>query len=180
MIPTGIVVSNRSHGTACQRVDAAGIGHPGAARFLDAVDVWGWITPNTQVCFQATSGSLLFIDTTVLPRTLSTLPVFSSDGMLCANIDRAGQVALVPGPPAPPAASESAQQVTGQSLSDCMVRTEYSLNFRDAPAGQKIGGVPHNAVLTALARTPDWFKVDYHGAQGWIAARYVAPMGLCG
>ncbi len=182
----GIMVSNASPGTACNRVDGSSIGHHAVAAsgFRYAVDLWGWVTPDTKVCFRASSGSIRFIDTTVSPRTVATLPAFSSDGMLCGMIDRAGQVDLVPGPPAPPAASdaasEEAAQVIGKSLSDCMVRAKYSLNFRDAPAGAKIGGVPHNAVLTALARTPGWFKVDYHGAKGWIAAMYVEPMGLCG
>ncbi len=182
----GIMVSNASASTACQNVSGAAIGHPEviAAKPVSVVDVWGWVTPDTKVCFQASSGGIRFIDTTAMPRTVATLPAFSEAGMICGMIDRAGQVALVPGPPAPPepadAAPEEAEQVTGQSLSDCMVRAKYSLNFRDAPAGTKIGGVPHNAVLTALARTPGWFKVDYHGQQGWIAAMYVEPMGLCG
>ncbi len=182
----GIMVSNASPGTACQRVQPSGYGHHDliAAMPVSVVDLWGWVTPDTKVCFKTSSGSIRFIDTTAMPRTVATLPAFSEAGMICGMIDRAGQVALVPGPPAPPAASdaapEPAAQVIGKSLSDCMVRAKYSLNFRDAPAGAKIGGVPHNAVLTALARTPGWFKVDYHGAKGWIAAMYVEPMGLCG
>ncbi len=178
----GIMVSNQSPGTSCQLVQQpSGYGHRDLAAAMPSsvVDLWGWITPSTKICFQATSGSIRFVDTTVLPRTLSTLPVFSEAGMLCSTIDRAGQVALI-ADGSPPPTSVPVGQPAERSLSDCMVRAEYSLNFRDAPAGQKIGGVPHNAVLTALARTTDWFKVDYHGAQGWIAARYVAPMGLCG
>ncbi len=180
-----IQVSNYSPGTNCQRVTGWAIGHPDliAAHPDPVVDVWGWITPQTQVCFPANSGRILFVDTTAMPRTLAPLPAFTSDGMLlCATINRAGQVALI-ADGSPPAFSHNPAPTPAHGakpLSDCMVRTEYSLNFRDAPAGHKIGGVPHNAVLTALARTDDWFKVDYHGAQGWIAARYVAPMGICG
>ena len=74
----------------------------------------------------------------------------------------------------------SATAPMSQSLSNCMVRLKYSLNFRDAPAGEKIGAVPHDATLTALRRTPGWFKVDYHGERGWIAAMYVEPIGTCG
>ncbi len=61
-----------------------------------------------------------------------------------------------------------------------MVRTQYALNFRDAPDGEVIGGIPNNATLTALERTDGWFKMDYHGAKGWISAEYVEPIGTCG
>ena len=54
------------------------------------------------------------------------------------------------------------------------------LNFRAAPGGESIGGLPYDATLTALERTSGWFKVDYHGAQGWISADYVEPQGTCG
>ncbi len=179
----GIMVSNASPGTACQSVSGAAIGHPDllAAHPASVVDVWGRVTPDTKVCFQASSGSIRFIDTTAMPRTVATLPAFSSDGMICGMIDRAGQVALIAdGSNQPRPAARPTPEHGAKPLSDCMVRAKYSLNFRDAPAGAKIGGVPHNAVLTALARTPGWFKVDYHGAKGWIAAMYVEPMGLCG
>ncbi len=182
-----IQVTNRSAGTNCQRVSGWAIGHPDliAAHPDRVVDVWGWITPQTQVCFPAPSGRILFVDTTAMPRTVATLPAFASGDKLCAHIDRAGQVALI-ADGSPPATNQDQPPTNptpehgAKPLSDCMVRAKYSLNLRDAPAGERVGGVQHNAVLTALARTPGWFKVDLHGLQGWIAAMYVEPMGLCG
>ena len=181
-----IVISNASVGTACQLVQPSGYGHHDliAAMPSSVVDIWGWVTPNTQVCFQAASGAIRFVDTTASPRTIATLPAFSQNGMVCATVDGAGQVALVPGPVPPAAAASASQAVSetemGESLSGCMVKLDYSLNMRDAPAGDKIGAAPYDSVLTALRRTPGWFKVDYHGAQGWIAAMYVEPIGACG
>ena len=177
----GVAVYNANPGSACQLVSGASIGHPDVARANPAsvVDVWGWVTPNTQVCFQGSSGSIRFIDTAAMPRTVATLPTFSMNGMICAAINGPGQVALIADGSAP-SASAPASPVTAQSLSGCMVRTKYNLNFRDAPAGEKIGGVPFDATLTALERTVGWFKVDYHGAQGWIAAMFVEPIGTCG
>ena len=188
----GIMVSNRNPGTACSSVSGSGIGHPAviAARPASVVDVWGRVTPDTKVCFKAASGSIRFIDTTVLPRAVSTLPAFISDGMLCANIDRAGQVALIADGSAPVASAPAAPEAA-RRLSDCMVRTTRILNFRDGPGGNRITNfadyrgvrhnlLPQNVVLTALERASGWFKVDYHGTQGWISADYVAPMGLCG
>ena len=72
-----------------------------------------------------------------------------------------------------------------------MVRTKYIVNFRDAPNGSPLrfvdiwgipndGMLPYDVTLTALERTSDWFKVDYHGTQGWISAHYVEPKGNCG
>ncbi len=157
-----------------------GIGHPDlvAANPAAVVDIWGWVTPNTEVCFWASSGSIKYIDTTLLPRTVVDLPAHNQPGgLLCANVDGAGQVALVAGPPAP---SASATPQAYRGLSGCMVLLQYALNLRAAPGGEIIGIIPHNANLTALERTAGWFKVDYHGARGWIAAEYVVPEGDCG
>ena len=175
-----IVVNNASSGTSCQRVQGMGIGHPDlvAANPAAVVDIWGWVTPNTEVCFWASSGSIKYIDTTLLPRTVVDLPVHNQPGgLICAKVDGAGQVALVAGPPAPYA---SATPQAYRGLSGCMVLLQYALNLRSAPGGEIISIIPYNAKLTALEWTAGWFKVDYHGARGWIAAEYVVPEGDCG
>ena len=177
-----IVVSNASSGTSCQLLEGSEIGHADVIAAMPSlvVDLWGWVTSGTQVCFRADSGSIKFIDTTAIPRAVSDLPVFSeAGGLLCATIDGAGQVALVDGPSAP-APQQQAASAQGRSLSGCMVTLQYSLNFRDAPDGEKIGALRSQIKLTALERTDGWFKVDYHGEQGWISAAYVEPEGDCG
>ena len=176
----GIVVSNLSGGASCRLVSGSGIGHADviAANPSLVVDLWGWVTPGTQVCFRADSGAIKFIDTTMLPRTVADLPVFSQPGgLLCATIDGAGQVALVAGPPAPAVPTAT---LDTQLLGDCMVRTQYILNFRASPGGESIDVVPYNVNLTALERSAGWYKVDYHGARGWISADFVEPEGNCG
>ena len=194
-----IVVRNAATGTACQQVEPAGYGHPDlvAAKPASVVDVWGLVPANTQVCFQATSGSLRYVDTGAMPRTFSTLAAFSQGGMVCGSINGPGQVALIadgsaPGGQAPTLAQQRAgQPVAAQSLSGCMVRTRFILNFRESPGGERLhftdpwgariaGWLPANVNLTALARTADWFHVDYHGTRGWISAAYVTPSGSCG
>ena len=68
----------------------------------------------------------------------------------------------------------------GHALSDCMVTTTTRLNFRAAPNGAIAGNaVPASATLTALRRTSGWFKVEFHGAQGWISAAHVSQHGNC-
>ncbi len=179
-LPSHISVSNITHLTQCQQVNAAGIGNAAVLDlgFRDGVDVWGWVLHDTQVCFEGSSGSFRFLDAATAPRAVSELPAFlGENGMICATIDRAGTVALVNGPPVP---APSPTPPVYQSLSGCMVTTTFILNLRAAPAGDVIGAVPYSATLTALERTDSWFKVDYHGAQGWISAAYVSPEGDCG
>lgn len=53
------------------------------------------------------------------------------------------------------------------------------LNLRASPGGRVIGAVRWNASLTALERTPEWFKVDNLGEVGWISADYVRARGAC-
>ena len=64
-------------------------------------------------------------------------------------------------------------------LANCSVTTMHKLNFRDAPAGGKIGLVPQNAAATAIARTQGWFNIKHEGATGWISANYVTTTGDC-
>ena len=181
----GIQVSGISQSTQCQRVDAVGIANPGigAGDYVDAVDVWSWVLPNTQICFEASGGGIKFIDTAIIPRTVHDLEAHSLNGLTCAEINGPGMVVLLPGdpPPARNAASGSAPTATtGQSLSGCMVRATASLNLRASPGGAVIGGVGESWLLTAVERTAGWFRVDRLGEYGWISADYVETEGTCG
>ena len=177
-IAASIEVLNSHPSTQCQQVSGAGIGNDAilAAGPKDAVDVWGYIPPNLKVCFRMSSGSFRFLDAAYAPRTVSSLPAFGEMGMICATIDRPGTVVLLPGPPLPVA---TARPASGQGLWNCMVTTNFLLNLRAAPAGEIIDGVPWNATLTALERTVGWFKVDYEGKVGWLAAMYLETQGNC-
>ena len=64
-------------------------------------------------------------------------------------------------------------------LSGCSVTTTHALNFRDGPAGARIGLVAESETLAATARTVGWFQVAYRGARGWISADYVREAGNC-
>ncbi len=169
-------------GVQFQRVGAAGVGNAAAlaAGFIDAIDVWGYAEQGVTVCFPnpPLGAGLLFLDATAAPRTLTPLASFYGDNQICATIYRPGTIVLVSsGAPTPAPVS-----ATSRPLSDCMVTTQYTLNFRETPSlsGKKIGtGIPYEATLTALARAADWFKVDFHGVQGWISAQFVAATGDC-
>ena len=65
------------------------------------------------------------------------------------------------------------------ALSGCHVTTTHDLNFRAAPGGRLIGGVPAGTTLTALARAAAWFHVAHDGKRGWVSADYVTVQGDC-
>ncbi len=65
-------------------------------------------------------------------------------------------------------------------LEGCEVTARYNLNFRDEPGGSMSGIVAGGATLAAHARTPNWFKVMYRDAEGWISAHYINGYGDCG
>ena len=125
----------------------------------------------------ARSGSFKFIDTTPLPRVVYDSAPVGINGMICTMIDRPGMVALLPGPPAPAATPMPPNQ---WGLGNCMVRTMFILNLRSSPGGPVIGVVPYDVTLTAMARTADWFKVDYLGTAGWVSNGYLEAKGNCG
>ena len=183
----GIAAFNLSESTQCQRVNAMQIANPNIrdGDFVDAVDVWSWVTPDTQICFEASGGAFKFINTAVIPRTIQDWPAFARDGMTCASIDGPGILILMPGDPpeqAEPDSQPASQQqpLIARRLQNCMVTANASLNLRVRPHGRVYGGVAKGWTLTATARTDDWFQVDRLGQMGWIAAMYVTPEGDCG
>ncbi len=191
-------------GVEFRRVDRGGIGVTAAldAGFLDAVDVYGYAEQGVEVCFPG-AGSLILLDATTSPRAPVSPHTYSHDGLTCAAIDRPGTLVLVSNPPAglpvlpasvsfaAPAPAAESPASAYQQLQGCMVTTKGLIRFRDAPGGapfqytdpwgrQEYGWLPGYVTLTALARTPDWFKVDYYGARGWVSAHHVTPHGVCG
>ncbi len=174
-----IDVTDLTGTTQCQRIDAAGVGIQSVIDrgIVDAVDVWSYMGAGTRVCFLASGSSFSFLNAATSPRTVSSLPLYIIEGKTCTFIDGPGSIVLHPG--AAPAGAATSNG-PAWSLSNCMVTTTDVLNFRAGPGGEVMGGVPHNATLTALSRTVGWFEVDYHGATGWISAEFVTPNGDCG
>ena len=173
-LPPGIEVNNWMMGAQGRRVGALGVGNQAIIDqgLLDAIDMWGYITPGIEVCF-AQFGRLVLLDAAYSPRRIIPLASYQRDGMTCAIIDRAGTVVLL----------RSAAPLPSQDmapLQNCMVYLQYALNFRDAPDGNIMSILPAFIWLTALDYREGWFKVDYHGQQGWINADYVQTRGDCG
>ncbi len=102
-LPDSIVVSGFNDSTQCQQLDGGGIGVPSIIEngFIDAVDIWSYVLPGTQVCFRQSSGRFIFLDAETMPRAIIPLSLSYriSDGvseMICTQIDRAGSVILLP------------------------------------------------------------------------------------
>lgn len=169
-------------GIQFQRRDARAIGVQEVldAGFIDAVDVWGNAEQTTEVCFPSGvgPGPLLFKDSSTTPHIITTLPSVMRSGMVCATVTGPGTVIMVESWPEASMPAESPPDA--RALQNCMVTTTDALNFRDAPGGDIMQTLPSNVTLTALERTVNWFKVDYHGKVGWISANYVIPSGDCG
>ena len=133
----------------------------------------------------------------------SCSPKWSGDPMLEERSDSAAYLAPMPGSPVINAANPTfcpetdqlgrPRSIVGrcdigaieaipvsQALSECRMTTTHLLNLRDGPSGKVIGGIPQNATVSVLARTPRWFQVEHEGASGWISADYVVEDGDCG
>ncbi len=182
-LPPGIQVSNWVDGAQGKRIDHVGVGRPDLTEqgILDAVDVYGYVTPGVEVCFAA-HGRLVFLDAAYAPRRLANLPAYQRDGMTCATIDRGGTVVLLQSDSPPPVSQSSqAEPTQPQSMSDCEAQPWANLKFRQSP--------PDGLVLSVTA-TRDWlpasekrhgyFKVRLWGREGWISGDYVYLRGDCG
>ncbi|MCY4062828.1 MAG: SH3 domain-containing protein [Chloroflexi bacterium] len=65
------------------------------------------------------------------------------------------------------------------ALGDCHVRARQNIHVRLAPAGERIGLVIAGHTFRALARTENWFKVEYEGAERWVSSHFVNMVGPC-
>ena len=98
-MPAGASVTSESLWIHFRQVGAVEIGVRTIinAGFIDAIDVWGPLGVEAEVCF-ADIGSLLLLDATTSPRAQIPLRSYLRDGSTCTQIDRPGTVVLMPGP----------------------------------------------------------------------------------
>lgn len=97
-LPPDIRVRNWAYGAQGQRVGADGVGRQDLIDrgIVDAIDMWGYITPGVEVCFRRTGGTrIVFLDAAYAPRRLFDLRAFRRNGWTCTRIDRAGTVVLL-------------------------------------------------------------------------------------
>ncbi len=189
-LPTEIVVKGfHPFSTQCRRIGAVSVGNAGlmAQGIIDALDVWGNVSGNTQVCFRQ-PGRLYFLDAATSPRAVSELPVERIDGMTCGRINRAGTVALLQGGGA---ASEGAvvasisvaepEQTGPTSTTSCQLVTTGYLSLRAGPSVHyaRILSMPRGRRLIARAKIGDWFMVNFEEQLGWAHREYLAASPGC-
>ena len=197
-LPSRIQVFPYSPGAQCQIVSGAGIGDQSIldAGPLGAINVWGPANLQADVCFAA-FGKIVFQNASTMPHSQQTLPVFyPGDGATCAYINNPGKVILLPGEPeqiaeaqAEPTAEPKKRSnlvflikddiESAIALEHCQVRARQNIHIRLAPAGERTGLVVAGYTFTALARTDNWFKVVFDGAERWVSAHFVNRAGPC-
>ncbi len=176
-LPPGIQVNHWVEGAQGRRVDHVAVARADLVEqgILDAVDVWGYVTPGVEVCFSQL-GRLVFLDAAFAPRKLSALGAYQRAGWTCGRIDSAGTVVLMRSDEAPPAPQ------LGQPQSGCQVKPLANLNFRQSPPDGPIIDViwmRYSTALAATAKQAGYFKVSYNGLEGWVSAEYVSANGSC-
>lgn len=161
-------------------------------------ETWRQFRTPVRVCLRG-EGDIQFLDSSGLTRSLRTLSTVVDDGMEgfdCADISNAGMVILTPAgtryndgtalttdtTAALPASVPSADPAAVVELNNCEVTTKVKGVFiRRGP------GTEHrirwqletNQTMTATGIAGQWYRVDFRGTPGWIAAPFVYPMGNC-
>ncbi len=194
-LPPGIQVNNWHDGAQGQQVDHVGVGRADAINpqaILDAVNIWGYVTPGIEVCFEQ-PGRLVFVDSVYPPVAPYPLPAYQRAGMTCTTIDTAGTVVLMRGEGPPmqysqpqsaidtPLATAIPSQTYSQALSGCEVRPWADVKFRQSPPGGDVISVTSiRKWLPASEKRYGYFKVTLWGREGWVSGDYVYIRGNCG
>lgn len=167
-LPESVRVTGISVSTQCQLVGGASLGDADlAARFVEAVDIWSWVLPNTQVCFKDRIGSITFLDAAYAPRAVSQLPAFVIDGATCTRIHTAGTVVLMP----------------DASPTTCNLTLRYYSAAYAAPSAESaiVGHYAPGATTWAVQQRGEWYQVDLGDQLGYIHPVAVeTTSGFCG
>ncbi len=184
-LPAEIQVNNWLDGAQGRRVGIAEIAQPDiiAQGVLDAVDVFGYVSPGVEVCFSA-HGRIVFLDAAYAPRRAFDLSAYQRAGRTCALIDRAGTVVLLRGDSPPPPQNTPPANTNpdgGRGLGECEVRPWANLKVRqEPPDGLVLGVTASRDWLRASDKQAGYFRVGIWQVEGWISGAYVATRGDCG
>ncbi len=184
-LPPEIQVNNWLDGAQGRRIGILEIGQPEiiAQGVLDAVDVYGYVSPGVEVCF-AQYGRIVFLDAAYAPRRASDLSAYQRAGRTCALIDRAGAVVLLRGDGPPPPQNTPPANTNpnpGRGLGECEVQPFANLKVRQSPPdGLVLGVTASRDWLRASEKRAGYFKVAIWQIEGWISGDYVNTRGDCG
>lgn len=170
-LPVGLIVRSRDTDVRCLVVEISDLDeHPLMNAGIEvAVAIWGRTEAGVEACFSG-GGSLVFMDTSLSPPTVTHLSLYSSGELGCGLISKSGAIALV----------SPLDRDASIPMTDCMLTTLSVLRLRDEADGRQVRAlIPFRATLPAKARTASWFRVDFMGQDGWISAGHVQTEGVC-
>ena len=66
------------------------------------------------------------------------------------------------------------------SIAATTFKTTANLNLRKtaSTSGEKLDTIPKNTIVTATAKSGDWYKVSYNGKTGWVSGTYLAAYSI--
>lgn len=185
LLPPSIVISGYGQFTQCKQVGAGDVAIPGliAQGVIDAVDVFGVVDTQIRVCFRH-KGRLKFLDAATAPRVESDLAAENVKGMTCGAINRPGTVVLLQGGETVDDASDIppvAVETDPIPSTVCQLTATGYVSLRGGPSVYyaRIDAMPQGVRLLGMARTGDWFLVDYKGQRGWASGTYLAASPGC-
>jgi len=178
-MPPNIIMSGYQNGTACKVLDARGVGNKTVNDygFFHAVDIFGDLSSPVKACFQDGPGIIILLDAANSPRNIVPLNTRLEDGMVCADVTRAGTVVLMP-----VAFSNSGlAPASTWNLSGCTVTTTAILNLRSESNSTSsiIGNVLNDVQLTADKKENNYYRVNYYQRIGWLSSDYLSKSENC-
>jgi len=178
-MPSDIFIFGYQSGTACKVLDASGVGNRVVidAGFIQAVDMFGDLSSPVTACFGQGAGIIILLDAANSPRNIVPLRARLENGMICADVDRAGTVVLMP----ESFADTGLAPAPAWELSGCTVTTTAILNLRSEAdnASSIVANVLNNVQLTADMKAKNYYRVNYYEIKGWLSADYLSKSGNC-
>ncbi|MCY4061018.1 MAG: SH3 domain-containing protein [Chloroflexi bacterium] len=178
-MPAGISMFGYQSHTACKVLDASGVGNQTVIDygFIHAVDVFGDLTSPATACFGQSTGIIILLDAADSPRNIVPLRARLEYGMICADVDRAGTVLLMPDE----FVNSGLAPAPAWDLSGCTVTTTAILNLRsESNSGSSIvANVLDNVQLSADMKENNYYRVSYYEMIGWLSSDYLTKSGNC-
>ena len=178
-MPADASIFGYQSGTACKVLDASGVGNQAVldAGFIRAVDIFGDLSSPVTACFGHGTGIIILLDAANSPRNIVPLRARIEYGMICADVDRAGTVLLMP----ESFADSGLAPAPAWDLSGCTVTTTAILNLRSEAdsASSVVANVLNNVQLTADMKMNNYYRVNYYEINGWLSSDYLSKSGNC-
>ena len=178
-MPPNISLSGYQDNTGCKVLDAGGVGNQTVIDygFFYAVDIFGDLSSPVKACFQQGRGIIILLDAANSPRNIVPLQARLENGMICADVTRAGTVVLM----SETFANSGLAPSPAWDLSGCTVRTTDILNLRSEAnsASSIVGNVLNDVQLTADMKANNYYRVNYYQIIGWLSSDYLSKSGNC-